>query len=386
MSTLIALFVGIAISFSSVYVFASGHPQPADFVFMAVVALVALRTIALNQRIALHNFPSAWIALTGWIIFVCIGWSLILQSFEFLLHAAFWIFNFSVGASIVYYLLSTTRAQTVVIRALCFALLISGIGVAIDLGSGIRVTGFLNNPNQLSYYSLCAMGSLLILYRFRIPPGILPLLSLSSGIGGVLAGASLAGMGGLVALVTAYMVANLTSARHLGRLFVVGACIAGAVTLFEIGSGGYLWDNIQARLDRSEHKVADWYEERRYDRVVAFPEYWFLGAGEGHYWRFYPHDRGEIHSSLGNLLFAYGAPGLTLFLMVLFQVLRRAPASVWLAMSAPLIYSLTHMGLRSTMFWLMVASVWYVYGVSQECPKASRSSPLRGAVGSRGQA
>lgn len=106
-------------------------------------------------------------------------------------------------------------------------------------------------------------------------------------------------------------------------------------------------------------------EERNYDRILAFPEYTLVGAGEGHLDRFYPYDKNEIHSSLGNLLFAYGVPGIALFMALLYSVLRSSPPPIWFVVSGPIVYSLTHMGLRTTLFWIFLAIVWSEYGAKK---------------------
>ena len=84
-------------------------------------------------------------------------------------------------------------------------------------------------------------------------------------------------------------------------------------------------------------------------------------SGEGSAERFPGYGKHEIHSSFGNLLFSYGAVGLALFLLLLWRALRNAPVYIWLIMAAPLTYSTTHMGLRSTAFWFLVVFVTVMY-------------------------
>lgn len=362
---LILIMVGAGVFLSSVYILPSGNPQPADFLLATAVALVILRAGILNQAIRFSAFPLVWIWLALWVILVCIGWAIHYGSEDFLWPAAFWLFNLSVGVVIVYILSEGERVERWLAKVLSLALIVSGLGVILDLGAGVRVTGFFNNPNQLAYYSICAMGALLVLYRFSVPVRLLPLGALASGVLGVLGAASLAAMGGMMFLVFGYALANLGSLREGVRFAALAVLALGAVVVFDVSSGGGISENLDARMDRVGAKAGDWFEERKYDRVMAFPEYWALGAGEAHRERFYPYDGHEVHSSFGNLLLSYGMSGLVLFLILLWTAVRRAPLAVWMVLTAPLVYSLTHMGLRTTMFWVLLAVIWWVYGRSQ---------------------
>lgn len=376
MRLLILMVVGAAFLLSSVYIFPSGNPQPADFLFAATAVFVTLRAGILKQKISVSGFPIAWAALVLWVVVVCMGWAIYHASADFLWHALFWIFNLLVGVVVIYLLSEGPRVERWVSNAISLGLVVSGVGVVLDLGSSVRVTGFFNNPNQLAYYSICAMGALLVLYRCRVPVRFLPLAAFGSGALGVLGAASLAAMGGLVLLMLGYAVANVGSLRRGVGFSVVAAIAVAGVVVFDGFSGGGISGNLEARMDRMDAKTGDWFEERKYDRVMAFPEYWILGAGEAHRERFYPYHVGEIHSSLGNLLFAYGLPGLLLFLLLLWTIVRRAPLAVWMVLAAPLVYSLTHMGLRTTMFWVLLAVIWWVYGRAKRMRAPRRSATL----------
>ena len=367
----VLLMLGFAIS--PVYVFPSGNPQPADFIFALAAGVALLRVLAIGQRLPKDRLPVPWIALTVWAIVVCLSWGLALQSPEFIKHALYWVYNMVIGGLIIYFLSSVRSAESLLSNAIATALVVSGVGVVTDLGFGTRATGWFNNPNQLAYYSLCALAVLVVLHRFRVPFKPLPLAGVSAGLLGILAAASLAAMGGLLALGAAYLYANRTSLRHSVRLCGVLLLVFMGSIAIEVGSGGYIAENVATRMDRSEAKLESWFEERRYDRVMAFPEYWILGAGEGHFYRFNSHEDGEVHSSLGTMLFSYGLPGVLLLSWVLVAATWRGGLSGWLVLAAPMIYSLTHMGLRTTMFWILIAVMWYVFSVLRQT-RSRRSS------------
>jgi hypothetical protein len=371
------LFVGLIVS--SVYVFPSGYPQPTDYLLAMFILLVTGQALMRKERFLIGEVPRAWIALVLWIGFVCLGWALVHQSADFLKHAAFWTYNLLVSAAVIHVLRTGERSREIILWGVSGGLIVSGAGVLIDLGSSVRVTGFLNNPNQLAYYSLCGLSLLLLLQRFE--PRLRPVqaLALLGGVAGIFAAASLAAMAGFLSLLAAYMLANLKSIRRVGKTILATTVIVLLVVSVESLMGGHIAENVWARLDRLETKMDRVYEERKYDRMAAFPEYMILGAGEGHLERFYPHDQGEIHSSFGNLLFSYGIPGLFLFLGLIVVVARRAPIAVWLVLAALMVYSITHMGLRSTMFWLVLAAIWAEYGKGMVLSRGTVQGQFRAA-------
>ena len=74
-------------------------------------------------------------------------------------------------------------------------------------------------------------------------------------------------------------------------------------------------------------------------------------------WRFGRNLTMEIHSTPATALFSYGVIGLTSFLAMLVLAGRRGEFGYWMIIAAPLAYSMTHMGLRFTLFWLLIALI-----------------------------
>ena len=257
-------------------------------------------------------------------------------------------------------------------RAIEAALLVSGVGILISLampGFGLtaearvsgRLMGFFNNPNQLAYHALCMMGAWLVLNEGQTPRRIIEMLALTCGVLGVFLAASLGAMAGFAWLLLAIFLANSKSAARLGK--AIGGVLLTLVLVFgfEIYTEGAMIDRVQARMERLERKLEDLESERGYHRINAHREYLILGAAEGSVERFPGYGTHEIHSSFGTLVFSYGVIGVVLFLLILWRAVRRAPVYVWLVLAAPLTYSITHMGLRSTAFWLLVVLVTVIY-------------------------
>lgn len=90
-------------------------------------------------------------------------------------------------------------------------------------------------------------------------------------------------------------------------------------------------------------------------RILEHPEHLAFGAGEGAVDRFDPVHPIEIHSSAGTLLFSYGVVGSALFLLFLYHVLKLASPYLIAHLIPVTFYTLTHQGLRESMFWILLA-------------------------------
>lgn len=361
MKRAVLLVVFISISFGSIYVLPSGNPQPSDFLLILLVLFSFFHSYRYKLAAPPLLLPLPWLLLVLWVFVVCITWSFLLQSYNFLIYTAFWAFNYLASASILYFLkVYPVRFEKVLVFSLAVSLLFSAIGVTMDLGSSSRPNGFFNNPNQLSYYCLVSASLILLIEKFdlRNKPFVAFSILLSSYC--ILAASSLAAMAGAFFIVLSYLLANL-KLSSLARILAPILLIFTVLVFSDVPIFSEVYDNVSKRFDRAETKFDDIQDERNYDRILAFPEYMLFGAGEGHLERFYPHDRNEIHSSFGNLVFCYGFFGLSLFLFLIWTVLKRAPIYVWVLLAAPLSYSVAHMGLRTTLFWVLLVFVYQKY-------------------------
>jgi len=93
----------IGLSLSSLYVFDSGIPQPAD-VILSFSAFLILCHSALQGRLILNSVPASWLALVAWVFVVCLIWSLALASYDFFINFSFWLYNLLIASSISFLL------------------------------------------------------------------------------------------------------------------------------------------------------------------------------------------------------------------------------------------------------------------------------------------
>jgi hypothetical protein len=357
----------IAVATSSVYVFPSGNPQPADFLLMLASAMILMRQIPWIRGLRLL-WPM--VALTIWVVAVSAVWTALHPEGSFYRYPLFFIFNLIVMVTVVNLYSRLNDPNRFFTRATELALLVSGLGVILSVvapgvllaSESARIAGFFNNPNQLAYFSLCMMGVILVLQEGRIVYHPLTLGALMSGVLGIFAAASLGAMAGSAFLVLAFLAANWKRSMRILKALGIALVVAVLAFGFDIYTEGAMIDRIQTRADRLEVKIDAVETERGYHRIIAHPEYLVFGAGEGSLERFPGYGTLEIHSSLGTLLFSYGVVGIALFLLLFLRALRNAPVYVWLIMAAPLTYSLTHMGLRGTSFWFLIVVVTVMYG------------------------
>lgn len=357
------------LSTTPLYVLPSGNLQPSDFAFALFAGFVFFELLVKQRPLKGGKILTPWLLLAVWILAVQLVWIFREPKLGFI-HPLFYIYNFIVSAAIIQFFAASPNGIETMRTGVKLGLTVSGLGVVLNIlfptlllgeESFGRITGFFNNPNQLSHFSLCMLGLLFVLQKFKLSMSPFALLAMSGGVLGVLAPTSLAGMAGLFALSLALIAANWRSIRKASRILVILVFLPLVLVVVDWASSGVISDRLQSRFDRLDRKIDDIYSERNYDRILAFPEYWILGAGEGETFRFHPYDGGEIHSSLGNLFFSYGLVALFLFGIIVLRCLRFAPLPAWLVFLAPMLYGLTHMGLRTTVFWLLLVAIWLVY-------------------------
>ncbi|MBA4208077.1 MAG: hypothetical protein C0454_00930 [Parvibaculum sp.] len=360
MLKLTAALVFLSVALSPIYLFSSGLPQPADFIMVAAIVAASVFALATRGDMMIGSIPGSFGLLVIWVALVSLVWALVYSSEEFLWAPLFWLYNFFASAIVLLILTRLHNGRELLSWALIAALAVSTSGVFLDLRDPLgRTTGFFNNPNQLAYFSMCAVASLMVLNGFRVSS--MPVVAgYTMGVIGLLSAVSLGALAGSAGLLLALVVANVKRLSSIIAMPIGAIIVIFAVAAVDTQFDGVFASGLESRLSRLDTKVDNIYVERNYQRILLFPEYNFLGAGSAHHEeRFHPHGRNEIHSSFGALLFNFGIVGLTLFLLYLFHVLRGASLPILLTVSAPLLYSVTHMGLRFTPFWILLIIIFH---------------------------
>ncbi|MGH6897904.1 MAG: hypothetical protein ACREJ5_15390 [Geminicoccaceae bacterium] len=346
------------------YVFPSGNPQPADFLLL--LTIVATLLVAWRQ---LPYDPVLYIAIalfSGWIVVVNVVWFFLSPDFVFLRKTSFYLYNAVVFLFVVTAGYHDWQRLKVVIWWSCVIALLAQLLYLefLYVGEGKRATGTFNNPNQLGYWALLVMACLAVV-KERNPLGILDVLALGAGFYVLMLSlskaASISGML-LVLLIVAFCRLQRASGLVLSVALVLGV-------LFQVASGGLVERfmsfesvaNLDHRLSSIGESKDDNLLQRGYVRLIQNPQYLAFGAGEGGFERLTQiadKQTKELHSTLGTILMSYGLVGLALFGLLLFVIFGRAPLASIAYLGPVMLYSVTHVGVRFSEFWIFLALVY----------------------------
>jgi hypothetical protein len=338
------------------YVFSSGLPQPADFLSFGLL-FVLLRSWNGRLAVGLVGTLRSLLLFIGYVFLVNLAWSFVALSFSlgakegFLLAPTFYVFN---GLMFFTFLLMFQRygerllwlTVRLVLASVCLQLVLS-FGMRASIG---RSTVMFNNPNQLGYYALLS-ACILLVGKQRLK---LSTLQVTVGLAAcsylALLSASKAALASVAALGIAVLIDRLRT--------VVVASLVFAVLIFTDNPFSAAIERAQARIDNDSS--LGFIEERGYERILDYPEYCILGAGEGAYNRFRETSAigaHELHSSVATLFFCYGIVGTLLFGLFLWGVMTGAGIRAWIIVGTGFAYGMTHQGLRFRLLWLLLGMV-----------------------------
>jgi hypothetical protein len=356
------------------YILPSGLPQLGDGLLIIMLVLLAFQ-----RRVYFNKEARAFV---GWMVLfaahatlVNFTWSAILADKKVMLYSAYYIFN--VGLVILclrYGFLKPKTTLTVIAYATAVSVLLqAGVSFLADKEETIRQTISFNNPNQLGYWSLLSLCIFLsIANRLKFPwymQAVVPIclcytvaLSLSKA-----------------AMLSSVLTIFLHVVKNKKMLFA-------AIVVAGIGYVGLenstIVDHVTNRIDNIGQQYDDSFYARGYLRIIAWPQYVLLGAGEGAIYRWddseYSDDRFEIHSTMATVVFSYGLVGLTFFLAGIFCIYRATSFGQFIYVLPPFLYGITHQGLRFSLFWLLFAVVIVIGSMGQP---AGRQPAGRGQEG-----
>ncbi|MEQ8260441.1 MAG: hypothetical protein RH947_09095 [Alcanivorax sp.] len=364
---------GIGILLSQFYFLKSGLPQPAHFLLILPFVFYLSRERAFTLWSRLEAAPLFLVVLFFYSLFVNLSYGLYFQSFEFL----FPIVHLFYGLSVYFVLQNLLTCRTGQVEkinlflfaglAVLFFMALAGFG---NYRFFPRYNAFFNDPNQMAFWALC-VGSMLLAQRTvsDVTKGFVFLFLFYV----ILQSASRSGLVGFSILFFGFVVGyarNVILLSNSKKLF--GALLGASVVLIL----GYIFvrDNVEAmtfvgsRLDQVD--IQSQADIRGYTRFFEFPEFLFLGAGQGAEYRF--NDAGtEIHSTWAALLFYYGLPGIFLMLEFIRRVAKGLSFPQKLIFAAPLLYSFSTLGYRTPIFWVFLAFFFCLTILQNEKAKAA---------------
>jgi len=349
--------VGLWCSFfltSPFYIVRSGLPQLSDLIMVAL-----LGALLLFGRFEVPRWSFRAVnAVTLFVLYVFtvdMIWLVITGDTGFLFTASYFVYNLMVCLAFLslYHWLGRPFLQWTA-GAVCISLLLQGaLSFFYRQGGHGREILFFDNPNQLGYYAVLYGSIFWVWADSRASRRTRPLL-------GSLCVYALALYLSVLSLSRAAIVSSglllMLAGLKSPKLLAATALLALAA-LF----GGAQWEQQRAAGNRFESRsrgsVTAELVGRGYDRILRYPQYLLLGAGEGRPSRFSlpgSKEQYELHSSLATVLFCYGIAGMFLFLHI-FVILGRQCGLFSLVYLLPvLLYGMTHMGLRQSEFWVLM--------------------------------
>ncbi len=326
----------------------------------------------------------AWVA---YVFVVNATWWTIEWDHRFLLNAAYCAFNVLVMVATASLMLR--RPEEFIVwtrRAILAALVVECVAVAVLLGGGLRTAGTFNNPNQLAYWSLLIASCWMVL-KPREPLDLYDIGVIGAAVSlCVAASGSRAGALGAAILVVAAVMFQGVRVRWLPALVLIGIIAATSAGYWTASIGEQCGDT--ALRSGAKH---DTIAGRGYDRIWLFPQYLFVGAGEGAYQRFAGVSAGggdlEIHSTPAQILFGYGLLGTAVLVTLLWWIFRRADWRHLAYLAPAMVYGLTHNGIRESLLWILLGIVFGTaelrarYAVTAQREDAERAAPPRYADG-----
>jgi hypothetical protein len=338
-------------------------PQPGDWIMALLFCYVFFKrwsvqgTVSKAVLSALKHFVILVVIISLlWVPFIDQSRETGVPSY---FHPLFYIYNFlAFSISIILaqrfgnkFLLFTAYS---IGASLIFQALLSGFTGA----TASRNALFFNNPNQLGYYALLAGSLMIYMVRSVKINSLFQIVAYFAFLYLTLLSASKAALAGAIILVVlAIFNQGFLSLKQFMVLLI--SILVGYYFINKDGLGVNLFTYAFERFETIGASADDSMEGRGYDRILNEPYYLLFGAGEGGYYRFNTLLKAsEIHSSFGTIIFSYGILGLILFFRFLFKVLKGSSLFELLYFVPIFAYSITHQGLRDTLFWVFLGVVF----------------------------
>jgi len=349
------------------YIFESGQIQPGHMLLLAGFALSLLLVWqAVPREGALYLALGLFLS---WIILVNGFWLMWTGEFQFLKKTSLYIYNSIVLIFVISFgCYDYERLRKTIWISCVVGLFIELLYIEMVPAETKRLAGTFNDPNQLGYWALLVMTCLLITTKDK-RLGSVDVLAICAGMYAALLTLSKAAIISstlLLALAVAGCGLRRQAGWLLGILFIAGLALqvssgnlAERITSFAPVAA--VVKDMSGMEEEGEEDIV----KRGYRRLILYPEYLFLGAGEGDFARFGTGGRSrtgerdrEFHSSLGNLLLSYGIVGLMLFLGLLAVILAGAPWTTVSYLLPIMLYGLSHNGLRFSLLWVFFGLVF----------------------------
>lgn len=279
----------------------------------------------------------------------------------FLIYTVFFFYNFIIQAAVYQHIDSYGLSALVpgVLLAAIIAItivLIGGVNMHQISESG-RSTGSFNNPNQLGYFSVCLLSLIYLFYRQQKISYLIALAGF--GISIFLSITSLSKAAMLANFTVVLLAIKPSFSKGSLILWIAGISISLGIIGYLFSQGSFNEFMFIQRLENMAHENDSSIKERGYFAILEGNTLQIIfGLGQQEVFLIVGH---EVHSTLGSTLNNYGIIGFFLFLSIFIIWARR----LWISYGTvgliciaapPVLYGVTHNGIRFTIFWLLFAA------------------------------
>jgi hypothetical protein len=374
----VLLVLGSYVVLKPYYLLPSGLPQVGDLLIAGALPLAMLLPRPRKSRDE-RRFQWSLMLFCGYAAAVSLTWTFLLMDPGVAVSATYYAFNLClmiVCLRVGGLYPKTTLLVIAYAIAVSAALQAASIGLSFNTERFRQIASF-NNPNQLGYWSLlslcllwCIAGKVKIKWYIQAPTVIFLLYT---------TGVALSKSG----MISAAFLCVLHLVKKPRLLFVAMLALAPAYLMLENTT---LVERINTRLENIGQQSDDTLETRGYGRIVDYPQYLALGAGEGGVYRFSSEfdTTHEMHSTLGTVLFSYGLVGLTIFAAAIWYLYRVSSDGRFLYVLPAFLYGFTHQGLRFSFFWLLLSVIAISSSLNEGgSPPGKSRTAIPGGAGAR---
>lgn len=360
------------------YLLPTGLPQFSDAI-MALGMLIVFVALFMADGLRLTKTHFLSIAFAAWTFTINIVHYVFHSDVIFFLSSLYYVYNVGIFIFItILFRYAPQRAWYITYVAIAASVVIEIVYAYFfpNLENG-RVQGSFHNPNQLAYWALFSACIMILLrsyskfrwYDLAIFFGFAFIQSLAISKAGLIAF-------GILALSLPFMRTMPNSFRVFFFMIslVIGIFSINHMSdLVRIATQVENVSNVLNRLDNIGREADDSLQWRGYYRIAEYPEYVFIGAGEGGYERFQDTPQPvEIHSSIINIIFSYGIMGTIIFGLFLFSLIKNSPKYFIVVLFVMMLNGLTHQNMRFSHFWIVLG---VAYGMRYCIPRKNEYIP-----------
>lgn len=335
-----------------VYLFDSGGVQIAHGLIIMGLLLQVLR-----HKLVINAPVRQLFIFSAWCVFVNAIWTTVTGDIFIFKNALFILFNLF---AFIYAISILQEQKTLALKLFFWAIL--GITIVLiflyftpykvyfsEYNESYRYTGSFRNPNQLMFWVLIILVTLLtISNKIALPSKLYFTLEVLLGILMLMT----ASRSGFVAFLV-YLFFRIRKLNFVWIFFILIAfgCIAFYLIDFDEIKG---LARVMESVENNSLSISD---ERGFNRVMDYPQHLIIGAGEGAYYRW--NSGIELHSTFLTLLFSYGIVGFSLFCGFVYKLgfkINRDSIAYLLPTS---FCFFVHNELRFTILWISLA-IFYV--------------------------